>query len=356
MVQQLRELLRLDVDKIDLHKGLTGLLSILAFGVFVAVFGNIGTVAALATLFVILADHPGPLRARGLGVLIMTVVGTVIALIGAWAGAEHVLVASGLTLVVVLLSTLAAGFGPSAAARGMLLSVWAVLAISFAGGQETAVQLAVAFAGGGLIAAGIIYLRTRALPGPSIGDEAEVAGRSFQQVLRSPLGWFALLRGVAAGLAMWLGASLFPEHAIWAALTVILVMKPKAGETIASGILRTCGTVSGVIAAEALILVSDGQSAVVLVGFLAAGFGMAALQKVNYAVFVACLTALLVLADQLATGTGEATAVDRLLATLLGAALAFIGIAVGRMLMGRPLVSPEADAPSADPSEDQTPG
>jgi len=56
MGAQLRELLRLDRDAIDLHKGVTGLASILAFAIFVAVFGTIGMVAALATLFVIMAD------------------------------------------------------------------------------------------------------------------------------------------------------------------------------------------------------------------------------------------------------------------------------------------------------------
>jgi hypothetical protein len=61
-----------------------------------------------------------------------------------------------------------------------------------------------------------------------------------------------------------------------------------------------------------------------------------------------------VLADQLASGTGESTASDRLLATLLGAAIAFIGIGLGRMLLGRPVVGGTADPPTGD--VDQTPG
>jgi hypothetical protein len=354
MAAQLRELLRLDLEAVDLHKGLTGLASILAFGIFMAIFGNIGMVAALATLFVILADHPGPLRDRGIGVLIMTVVGSLIALIGVWAGLQHVIVAALLTFVVVALATLAAGFGAALAARGMLLSVWAVVAISLAGETETALQLAIAFAGGGLIAAAVIWLRARAMPEPSLEVETEAAAHTFEEIVRSPLGWFALLRAAAAGLAMWLGAVLFPEHAIWAALTVILVMKPRAGETMASGLLRTIGTLVGVLVAEAIIVVNGGEAVVVLVGFLFAAFGMAALQKVNYAIFVACLTALLVLSDQLASGTGEATATDRLLATLLGAAIAFIAIGIGRAILGRPVAGTESEPPAED--EDQAPG
>jgi hypothetical protein len=81
---------------------------------------------------------------------------------------------------------------------------------------------------------------------------------------------------------------------------------------------------------------------------------MTALQKVNYAVFVACLTALLVLFDQLATGTGEATAADRLSATLLGAAIAFIAIAIGRVLRGQPVVA--AEPGPAEDDDDPVPG
>jgi hypothetical protein len=351
---QLRELLRLDLDAVDLHKGVTGLGSILAFVVFVAIFGTIGMVAALATLFVLLADQPGPSRDRGIGVLLMTVIGSIIAFIGAWAGPQHIVVAAILTFVVVALATLAAGFGSASAARGMLLSVWAVVAISMAGETDTAVQMAIAFAGGGLIAAGILWLRTWARPEPSIEAEAKGAAHTLNEVIRSPLGWFALLRATAAGLAMWLGGVLFPEHAIWAALTVILVMKPKAGETVASGLLRTIGTVAGVIAAEAIILIGGGEAIVTTIGFMLFAFAMTALQKVNYAVFVACLTGVLVLADQLASGTGESTASDRLLATLLGAAIAFVGIGVGRAMLGRPVVGAESVPPAQ--GEDQTPG
>ena len=354
MTAQLRQLMRLDLERIDLRKGVLGLGAILAFGVFVAIFGNIGMVAALATLFAIVADQPGPLRARGLGALIMTGIGSIIALVGTWAGPEHVVVAALLTFVVVLLATLVAGLGQALAVRGMLLSVWAVVAISFADGPETAMQMAIAYLGGGLIAAAIIYLRTRALPEPSLAEEAEDATRTFEQVLSSSFGAFALLRALAAGLAMWAGATLFPEHAIWAALTVILVMKPRVGETVASGVLRAGGTVIGVLAAEALILASGGETAFVLIGFLLAAIGMAALQKVNYAVFVACLTALLVLSEQLATGTGEATAADRLWATLLGAAIVFIAIAIGRAMHGKPVMSTEPDPP--ENGADPTPG
>jgi hypothetical protein len=354
MVATLRGLLRLDLGAIDVRKGVMGLGAILAFGIFVALFGNVGMVAALAVLFVVLADQPGSLRDHGLGVLVFTLAGTLIALIGVWAGSEHIVVSTALTFSVVLPATLAAGFGAPMYIRGLLLSIWAVVAISLAGDQADAFRLAVAFAGGGLIAAAIIWLRTRAMPEPTVESEAIAAVRTLESVVRSPLGWFSVLRAAATAVALWIGASLFALHPIWAALTVILVMKPKPGETVGAGLMRSIGTILGVLVAELLIALTDGDRTAVFIGFMLTAFAMAALQKVNYAVFVACLTTLLVLSDQLAAGTGEATAMDRLLATLLGAAIAFAAIAIGRALLGRPVMGGGTDPPAV--GEDQTPG
>ena len=39
------------------------------------------------------------------------------------------------------------------------------------------------------------------------------------QLVRSPLGWFSLLRAAATTLALALGILLFEAHPIWAALT-----------------------------------------------------------------------------------------------------------------------------------------
>ena len=82
MTAHLRALLRFDLAAVDPGKGLLGLSSILAFAVFVALFGSVGMVAALATVFIILADQPGPLRTRAVTVLAMTVAGSLIGLIG----------------------------------------------------------------------------------------------------------------------------------------------------------------------------------------------------------------------------------------------------------------------------------
>lgn len=334
MITQLRELLRWDLDAVDLRRGAVGLVVILAAIVFVAVFGTAGVIAGLAALFVIMTDRPGPLRSRGLGVLVMTGFGAAIAILALVAGTENVWMATLLTFVVTAAGTLAAGLGSTAATRGLLLSIWAIVALSFGGDVDRAVELTVAYLIGGFIAAVVIWLRTRALPEPSLEEEVEVASQRLEHILRSPLGWFALLRATAVALAMAIGATFFPAHPIWAAVTVIVVMRPKAGEAVAVGVLRTVGTLAGVIVAEAMLSLSS-EDAVLLVGFLAAGFGMAAFGRVNYAIMAGCMTALLVFVSELVAGAGESAAVERLLETVLGAGIAFGALAIGAWILAR---------------------
>ena len=335
MIEQLRSLLTLDLDQIDLRKGLMGVVAIAIVVVFVAIFGTVGMTAGLAALFVIMADQPGSIRDRIVAVLLMTGFGALIAMVAVWAGTSNIWAATLLTFIVTGVATLVSGFGPGAAVRGLLLSIWAIVALTFGGDTETAVQLAVAFASGGAIAAVILWLRSRSSPEPAMEAETAASTRTLGDLARSPLGWFSLLRASAVALAMALGALLFPDHAIWAALTVVLVMKSKAGEAVAAGILRTFGTVAGVVAAEVVLGSSGGPDAALLIGFFIAAFGMAAFKKVNYALFVLFLTALLVLSQALIGESADTAAIDRLLATILGAAIAFSGIGIGRWALAR---------------------
>lgn len=358
MTAQLRGLLRLDLGAFDVRAGLMASVAILLAIVLLIVFGTAGMTAGLAALFVIAADQPGALRPRTTGVLVMTIAGAAIAFVALSAGTEGLLVAVLLTFIVTAAGTLAAGAGRVAATRGLLLSIWAVVALSLGGEIEVAIQLTAAYVVGGLIAAAIIGLRSRALSEPPIEEQVEEASRAIGELVRSPLGWFSLVRAGAAAVAMVLGVLLFPAHPIWAALTVLIVMRPKAGEAAAIGVLRTIGTLLGILAAEVVALVAGGQDVVLFAGFIAAGFGMAAFAKVNYAVMVAFLTALLVLLSELVSDTGASAAIDRLLATVMGAVIAFVAIAFGRWILTR-RASPDAadghEGVAAEPA-DETPG
>ena len=335
MSDRLRELLAVDRTKIDVRRGSVGAVAVLIAIVFVVIFGTIGMTVGIAALFVIAADQPGPVRQRWMGVLVITIFGSLIALVAVWAGIQHIWVAVLLTFTITVVATLIAGFGHVVATRGLLLSLWAVIAFGFAGDEETALSIAIAFVGGGVIAAALLWAQARGSRHEPVEAEAEAAAHTLEELIRSPLAWFALLRAGAVGIATALGIVLVPEHAMWPALTVLLVMRPKAGEAVAAGVLRTIGTLGGVIVAEAVILIAGGSDVVVFLAFMLAAFAMVALKNVNYWVFVLFLTAVIVLSEALVGESAEAAAMQRLFATVLGAAIAFLGIGLGRVIVQR---------------------
>ena len=335
MIDRLRTMLTLDRNAVDVRRGLAASVVVLVAIVCIVVFGDIGLTVGLAALFVIIADQPGPVRQRRIGILVVTIVGSLIAFVAVWAGIEHVWVAVLLTFAITAIATLTAGFGHVVAMRGLVLSLWAVLALSFAGAEESASALALAFLLGGGMAAVVLWVEARGASASSIEVEAEAAAHSLEELIRSPLGWFALLRASAVGLATALGILLFPDHAIWPALTVLLVMRPKAGEALDAGLLRTLGTLAGVLTAEAVVAIADGSEVVIFAAFMLAAFAMAALKQVNYALFVLFLTAVIVLSEALLGESVESAAVQRLVATVLGACIAFMGIGLGHVIVQR---------------------
>ena len=333
--------LALDLEQASLRKGAVGLLVVVLALVFIALFGTVGMTAGVAALFVMAADSPGAPAARVRGVLTMTVGGALIAGVAVWAGTGEIWVATLLTFVIAGVGTLAAGFGSGAATKGLLLSLWAVVALSFSGDADSGLQVAGAYLVGGLVAAAILWgqSRVRSAEAAPVGQPDSVP--TIAEVVRSRLGLFALVRATAVGLATFLGIELFPDHAIWPALTVLLVLRPKVGETLEKGVLRTVGTLVGVVVAGAVVALADGSDALVIVAFLVSAFAMTALKDVNYWVFVLFLTAVLVLMQELLGADANAAGADRLLATLLGSGIAFVGLGIGLLIVRRPTSGPE---------------
>ena len=330
MWDRVRGMLALDLAKVDLRRGVVGLIAIAAAIIFIAVFGTAGMAAGIAALFVVVADTPGaPSRERLVSVLLLGTVGALVTLVAVWAGVEHAWISSLLTFGVVFAGTVAAGFGRGSAVRGLLLSLWAVIALSLAGVGVSAVELAGAYLLGGAVAAVVLIVQSRVSPAPPIEPEAGRAPVAFGDLLRSRIGGFALLRAASVGLATALGIVLYPEHPIWAAITVLLVLRPKPGEALSIGVLRTLGTFAGVVVATTLVHVSGGSDVAVALAFLVCAYLMIALQKVNYAVFVLFLTAVLVLSQDLLGADADAAAGQRLAATALGALISFAALGVG---------------------------
>lgn len=336
MLERSRQLLAIDLTRVDLRKGTFGVIAVIIAVAVVALFGLVGETAGFAALFVLATDRPGSPRDRVTGVLIVTLAGSVIAFLAVWAGTDHILVAALLAFTVTGITTLASGRGPTVAGRALVLSIWAILALSFSGDTRTALELALAFVLGGAIATAVLWVQSRGASDEPIEEEAETALRSFDELIRSPLATVALIRASAVAIGMVLGILWFPEHPVWPALTVLLVMTSKPGEAVSAGVLRTFGTFVGVVLAEVAVLIAGGSEVALLLAFVLFAFGMFAFKNVAYWVYVLFLTGVLILMQALGGADAGAAAVDRLTATVLGAAIAVIGIGVGRLA-----ISPE---------------
>jgi MFS family permease len=330
-----RHALVLDLEQASVRRGLIGTLVVLVTILSLALLGQVGLTAALAALMVIIADQPGPARERWTGVLVVTALGSAIALLAAWAGSEHLGIITLVAMAVTALGTLASAFGHAVAIRGLVLSLWAVIALSFAGLEEPALALAVAFLVGGLVATAILWVGARMNTSEGAEPVVQPVARSLDKLIHSPLAAYALVRAVAVGVAIVLGVTWFPQHPIWPALTVLLVMRPKLGEALEAGVLRTVGTLGGVLLAEAVVMVAGDRELIVFAAFVLAAFAMAALHGVNYVLFVLFVTTLIILTGALLGGDVTAAATQRLLATILGAIIALAGIGIVRVTLER---------------------
>lgn len=113
------------------------------------------------------------------------------------------------------------------------------------------------------------------------------------------------------------------QRGYWIALTAGVVLRPDFGGTVTRGVARVIGTLLGVGLATLLLrLHPEHATETVLVGVLA--WGAFTVFQANYALFSAVLTALVVILLGLVTTDSSAIALDRLLATLIGGAVALI--------------------------------
>jgi uncharacterized membrane protein YccC len=220
-----------------------------------------------------------------------------------------------------------------------------------AAAETTASPLAAARAGAaGAALAG--QLRAVASLLPQAVDEAPIRGslavRSAGQVSRrgahgaeaivermwANLTWRSDALQHAVRLAVVVSAAALIAHAVgigrgyWAALTAVLVLRPEFSVTFTRGFGRAIGTFVGVGVATAIALAAHphGWALVVLVGIFAAVAG--ALFSASYTAFTVAVTgAVIFLLAGLGADTA-ATARDRLVSTVLGAALALGAYAV----------------------------
>ncbi len=146
--------------------------------------------------------------------------------------------------------------------------------------------------------------------------------------LASPFGRHAVRTAITLGIAAWLAHVLPLSRGYWITLTAALVLKPDYTTTFSRGIARLGGTIAGALAAAALAVTFHPSAhldaaftllfATLAFVVFAANYGLFSLAVTGYVVFLLAVA-----------GQGDAEAVrDRLLATLLGGALASAAMAL----------------------------
>jgi hypothetical protein len=148
---------------------------------------------------------------------------------------------------------------------------------------------------------------------------------------RAPEWRYGLLLGLAAGGAALLARRLALPNGYWVAMTVLLVLRRGASETFTRGALRIAGTLAGAGAATLVVALVKPEplGLACLIGL--AAWGAYTLQWVNYGTFSVCVTSYVAFLLSLEGLPEAAVAGHRVIATLLGGALAAAAFTAARL-------------------------
>ena len=331
------DIVRVDWEQVRFKRAASGLVSMLAVVVFIGAIGDVVFAALMATLFVTAAGGDGTMSQRFPGMIRFTVAGAALGGLTFWSADDALAVALVLG-VATYLGTLAAADGPTASKAGVYLTIWPLFALMLGSADTEPWTVVVAFLVGGGVAIGVTALRLRLASEDTAGDDDlpdeldEIPGSSFwERVTRaatSPIGLFAIARTVAVVSAVLVGFWWFGSYPLWVAITVIVVVKPSANQSVSTAIQRTLGTAVGVALAVLVAQILPKGDNAVVVAFLASGFLMIAFSNANYTLFATFLTSMLIFGQRLVQADAFEAGWERLLATFVGALIALAAMAI----------------------------
>jgi uncharacterized membrane protein YccC len=140
----------------------------------------------------------------------------------------------------------------------------------------------------------------------------------------SEAGRHAVRLAVVTGIAAMIAHLADLPHGYWAALTVLIVLRPDYTSTLYRGLQRAGGTALGVGLGLATVLLGHLGSVALLAGIAGSLFAAYSLLAVNYLFFAVFLTDFVVVLLALLGLPADQTAPDRLVGTVLGAGLALL--------------------------------
>ena len=342
----IRDLFHVDRDHLNLRLAAGALVAILIGEVLVSVLG-IGLVqTGLAAFLVLASARSGDLRTRLTRMGVVTVVGGAFGFLG-YLSADTAWQAAVVLGVVAYLTGLAYGYGSAAGSAGFFLLVWALaIQIGTAEGTDPPASAAAFLLGGvvAMIVMGVLVaLRlVDTSPEPDAAATHRMTAMSLADVASSPVGIWSLVRALLVVVAVLLGYQISPNFdPYWVAIVVLVVFLPASDKTTFKAVQRGIGTLAGALAATALLTVTTSEP-VIGVALLVAAFFTAAFYTANYLIYAFFLTSGIVFYEWFAAGEQVGAGGERLLAALIGVALALAGTSLMTILARR--------RPGADPA------
>jgi hypothetical protein len=191
----------------------------------------------------------------------------------------------------------------------------------FAGGPDLAAERAIAVIIGGAVQVIVVGFLREPFPADA-PPPAPVRPALFQA--------HALRAALSVGLATFAAMHLHLGNGYWAPMTALIVLKPGLRDTGVRGLFRLAGTVGGCVAASLFALAFPTTPLVLVAAILACAWMAYALQRANYAVFSAAVTATVVFFQAMGHVPEAVSAVHRVVATLTGGGVALAVAYLGR--------------------------
>lgn len=145
----------------------------------------------------------------------------------------------------------------------------------------------------------------------------------------------ALRCALCVGFAVACERALKMPHGVWIPMTAAVVIKPDFGGTFRFGVLRVAGTFAGLLLTTVLAHYAMQGVGLRLLLLAALCMGFRLLSQVNYAIGIAMLTGMVVLLLSFKGMTPAEAVHARLVATMLGSALALVAYALWPTWEGR---------------------
>jgi len=305
----------------------------------------VGIAAALGSMAVSGAIRGGTTRERWLAFRLAFVP----VLLGAATGvalAGHGVLTSALTVGLIGAVALASGYSRPLAVATTRFTLFLLMTLGFAGGEGLHAAVLLPITAGALWTAllGLLFAAiagvvrapaTGAAVPAAAGPTAAQKFRRWRSTLRQAAGWqYALRLSLALTAAMALGAAWPSHHLAWIAMTVALLTQRQPEPFSAKSTQRIGGTVLGVAIAALLAGHHPGLWALALgAGLLASVRPM--LRTRNYLAYSAAMTPLIMIILDARAPLGSSLLLDRIGATLAGAALVLLADLVAVKVLAR---------------------